>query len=86
MIAGKLAPQIFAVSLPRALRSCIVDGFAKIGKIQKIIDFWKRRNNEASNTFYEAKMGQAQFATTRKQAFLLHGTKSINVKTQQEVT
>ena len=42
MIAGKSAKQIFTASLFCALRSCIIDGFAKTKEIQKVADFLEK--------------------------------------------
>ena len=42
IIAGKSAEQIFTASLSCALRSCIIDGFAKTKEIQKVYDFLEK--------------------------------------------
>ena len=45
MIAGKSAKQIFTASLSCALRSCIIDGFAKMPLRASIFASWYNKHN-----------------------------------------
>ena len=52
MIAGKFAKQIFTASLFCALRSCIIDGFAKTKDSRNVTDILGQGGaNEASDIF-----------------------------------
>ena len=50
MIAGKSAKQIFTASLSCALRSCIIDGFAKMPLRASIFASWYNKHNTKDET------------------------------------